>query len=477
MVKKTMSLVLVTIIFLSSIVGANSGPTYWEGYPSMEILSIQENSPIVVEKENLSFDFKDPKLQDFNDYSKFASVTASYEMLNPSDERVTAQMAFPIISRTSDFRTNDVEITNNGESIPFQIFIGPSVSDLVDSSNEDGPNKIDFDKIVNSITRADYIPVNFQLDDIGRLYKFDVENTSDKGMHFIIDFTYNQEKTKIISNGFNSYHDNQEKNITEVGSYIHRKGNLELFVIGEDIDFNINSYYDSERKEKTDNYSYIEESKDIRAEDYLKNYFDEQLEGRNNNLPYRELLNLYYREIDNILTSTRGFSYMWIDEFIAFYHYDFVFVLLYEVDFMPNESNNVSVSYMSKGTMNRKETVDPLYTFEYILNPASNWSDFKDLNIEIIPPNDSPYVVDSSLELEKTQEGTYQGRYETLPDNDLKFTIYSKERVTFMDKIAAFFDRAIYMIPIFIVPILSILILIAIRLITRIYKKNKEKLD
>lgn len=446
MIKSIFSFSLIIILLFSPMVYANSGPTYWEGYPSLEVLSIQENSPIVVEKEDLIFDFTKPELAKHDDYSKTGLVTAIYEMSNPTDEEMTVQMAFPMISKIPDFKSEDIKIMEDKEDIIFEIFIGASAKDVINSSNENGQNKMNFDRIINSITKSDYMPENFKLDDIGTLYRFDIQNTSDKGIHFRVDFKYNDEKTKILSNGFNSYHMNQDNNITEIGSYIHKEETLEILVIGEDIDLNINAYTDTDYKETTNNYLYKEESKSIVVRDYLINYFNDYLENTNYKdlLPYNQLLNIYLRCTDDMFS--REFGYIWLDELTTFDYFDLFFVLLYEVKFMPHETKDVSISYITKGTMDRKETVDPQYIFEYILNPAGNWASFKDLNIKIIPPVESPYIIESSLELERNQNGSYTKTFESLPENDLTFTLYSKEKVTFMDKIEKFFYKSSYLV-------------------------------
>jgi len=43
--------------FCSNAVFAISGPVFWQGYPSAEVLSVEDNSQIIVQNENLVFDF------------------------------------------------------------------------------------------------------------------------------------------------------------------------------------------------------------------------------------------------------------------------------------------------------------------------------------------------------------------------------------------------------------------------------------
>jgi hypothetical protein len=101
--------------------------------------------------------------------------------------------------------------------------------------------------------------------------------------------------------------------------------------------------------------------------------------------------------------------------------------------------------------MDKTTTYDPLYTFEYLLNPAEKWADFDNLNIEIKPPKSNPYIVDSSIKLIKNEDGNYIGNFESLPDKDLIFTFYSKEKVTFIDKAKRKINRLTFTIPFIIV--------------------------
>ncbi|HHY05244.1 MAG TPA: hypothetical protein GX534_08680, partial [Thermoanaerobacterales bacterium] len=53
------SIALIFLVFCCGAAFANSGPVFWQGYPSSEIMSIENDSPIEVKKENLVFDFSD----------------------------------------------------------------------------------------------------------------------------------------------------------------------------------------------------------------------------------------------------------------------------------------------------------------------------------------------------------------------------------------------------------------------------------
>ena len=92
MKKSTLYIILtLVVLYLPAVVMANSGPTYWQGYPSSEIMLVKNNSPITVENEELVFDFSDYKGRS---YTVDGKVTATYEMVNPTNKAQSVQMAF-----------------------------------------------------------------------------------------------------------------------------------------------------------------------------------------------------------------------------------------------------------------------------------------------------------------------------------------------------------------------------------------------
>ena len=49
------AVMLILTLFMP--VYANSGPVYWQGYPAAEMMSVEPDTPITVESEELVFDF------------------------------------------------------------------------------------------------------------------------------------------------------------------------------------------------------------------------------------------------------------------------------------------------------------------------------------------------------------------------------------------------------------------------------------
>lgn len=435
MKKFSIFVLLVSILLTGSTTYANSGPTFWEGYPSSEILVIDEDSPISVEKEELLFDFTNEEVKDLGGYNLASLVTASYTMNNTSKKHQRVQMAFPLISRIRDFDPKHIQIEVDGESIPYQVFIG----DLVNQGpNKDGDSKKwDFSAIVNSISSSPYIPKNYKLDDMGRLYTYDISPPGDEEIFIRISYSYDKNKTKVICKGFNGYHFSEDNGtINEsLTTWVRENESFEVFVLGQDIDLKITAYNDVEKVEETNAYSLDIKTEELAIGDYLS----KEIEVYSNDITYMDYIadnqisNQIIKLIDRLMED-RVIN-LELSEIFSLDESDRFFVLIYDVEFDPQAIREVGVSYISRGTMDRVKTSNPTHTFDYILNPAANWASFKDLNIEVRVPSDYPYIIDSSLDFARKEDGTYQASFASLPEEDLYFTLYHKESLSLLDKI------------------------------------------
>lgn len=91
---------LCILLALAPVVSANSGPMTWEGSVGTGSLVVKENSPIVAEKEVLTFDIRQFPAEYYSTESALqeyygATVTAEYTFRNPTDADVTATLLFP----------------------------------------------------------------------------------------------------------------------------------------------------------------------------------------------------------------------------------------------------------------------------------------------------------------------------------------------------------------------------------------------
>ena len=423
-------LLLAVVLLFPAAVSANSGPVYWQGYPSSEIMAVEENSPLMVNEENLVFDFSGA---DHSGHSISGKVTATYEMLNPTNETRTVKMAFPFVGSLERLSPESIVITANDRAIPYDIYVGDVVNSHGNPRQEEKEAGFDFAGIVNTITNELYQAENFEEDEKGKLYTIDVQPTTAQRINFAVDFSFNYEKTKVLANGFNRYERDGDK--TRIAAWCREPVTLEIYVLGEDIDFTVNAYTDGELKKKTGLFNYEISTQEIELKPYLRGFVKKNGHGENDGMiSETQLYNVYAKSLDNCFTQNMGFGSE--HDILAQEYYERVLALLYTVEFPSNREKRVSVSYTTSGTMDRTKTGKPLYSFDYILNPAKNWSAFKNLNITIIAPEAAPYVVQSSVELTKGENRTYTAALPSLPADDLSFTLYEEEKITLYDKTA-----------------------------------------
>ncbi len=406
-------MIIIFLFLFTSKSWANAGPVFWEGHPSSEILLIDKNTPIAIAGERLVFDFSDTGGQNF---SLIARVKAAYEMYNTSDKAQLVEMAFPFVGQFNELAISNIGIKLDGKEIAYRAYVG------------DYEGELDFDDIINTIRTEKYEAANFRGDERGKLYRIDFKARAGESMVLAIDFDYDKEKTKLIPRGFNGYTIGEGH--IELNSWWQEDKTLEIFVLGDDIDFNITGYLDGQMKEKTKDYSY--EIKDQPME--LEAYLLENVEGEIGKIAApNQIYNLYAKTLDRGFDSFEGFFTMEEIESQGFHKK--VVTLLYAVEFLPESNRKVEVSYDAIGTMDRRKTKDPLYIFDYILNPASNWKYFNKLDIEIIAPDQAPYLIDSSIEMQRGDDGIYRASLGDLPKEDINFILYNKEKISPLDRL------------------------------------------
>ncbi|MDW5299312.1 MAG: hypothetical protein SA378_04135 [Sedimentibacter sp.] len=463
--KKLVKITMILLISSFSLAFANSGPVYWQGYPSSDIMTVDKDSPIEVKSENLIFDFSD---ENNDSYSVQANVTAEYEMTNPTDETQSVQMAFPYIERLSNVNYENIKITANGKEVPYEVYAGKTVNSYGNSFEENKDENFDFNEIVKTISKDTYEAENFKADEIGKLYSIEIKPTTDIGIDFTVDFTYDQEKTNIVIKNFNSFNREDEK--VRIASGCFESQVAEIYVLGEDININkISGYTIGSSKEETNSFTYELIEKEVDVKSYLlgmKSYSYGDFE----HISDVQLYNIYASALDKNFVNNLGFCM--VDDVLEINSVRII-TLVYTVEFLPAQDQKVSVSYSTKGTMDKRNTSSPQYLFYYILNSAKNWNSFNNLNIKIVTPQEAPYIIDSNIEFYKEEGNIYTASLEKLPEEDLSFTLYSKEKVTLYDKIEGRIYRSFgYFAPIVIGVIIIFIIIISIIVVRKSRKSN-----
>lgn len=397
---------------------ANSGPAHWENSPSFSITPL-ENCPVSVSREDLSFDFS---AEERGDYSPQARVSAAYQMKNPTAKPVKVQMAFPLISSLDDFQKNGTRITAGGKDIPFDIYLGetkPKSGTDTNYYSEDGKliqtSLPSFSQILSSVSTK----TNTQkaIGGTGKQYVL----TADKDCGVKVSTT--DGKTCIFSTGFNDYSSN---GTTMSLACQMQKGSVLTFLALGGQNPVVETFESDGLSKKTDQVKI--HITDVSPEDYLKNIVMQSRMYKA--YPSEKLLTRMTSALESyvqnqIKSGSRSIS---AESFSNFFSQPRMIVLCFETQFPAKGTQNVTVQYPMSGAMNAAQTQAPIYSYGYLLNPAKGWAGFQNLNIKVIPPKSNPYVVQSSLSLNRAKDGAYTASLPSLPQNDLVFSIYPKAK-------------------------------------------------
>jgi len=300
----------------------------------------------------------------------------------------------------------------------------------------------------------------------------DVNKTGSSSLMISVPMDLQGKDTDIIALDFNSY--SREGDRMELKSWVDSTDTIEFLVIGDRFDVAVEGYIDATEKEKNDGFTYEISEDEVDIRDFLLKE-GERLLGRSIDDDSSQYWNVMAREVDRAIQNNDGFAS--IDELTNALYTDRYILFIYSVDFMKETSREISVSYLSTGTMDKRETTTPKYTFSYLLSPASLWNGFNNLDMEIRTSETEPYLLESTLGFENTADRNYTASFEALPDKDLVFTVYKSEKVTLSDRFNGWLSRSyglIFMLTLLLPPIIVFAILF---LIARAVWKRRSNVD
>ncbi len=409
-----------------------------------------ENCPVEVGGETLTFDFSGG-FKSVDQYSPAAAVTADYKMTNPTAKPLTVQMAFPLIASLSDLSQMDgVEITADGNDLPFRIAPGSSVTDVYsepvyyNSSGTLAKSTLpSFSAILQSVTAEK--PALKKFAGKGKLYRLSHSGGNANVSAFFRPPCGSLAVLATAADG-----------ISQSGAGVTVEGYVQntvppygveasppfsLLVFGAQSEPSIVATPDGSGQQAskaaspsggTASASQTERSSLTTGEQDAETFLNELVKRSAvyQRYPTQDLLNrLTWVLLKQAEDSAEAGNPVFSDSSVYdFYNQARVIVLAYEVAFPANGTVDVRVKYPMGGTMDSRSTADPVYTYGYLLNPAKGWASFRNLSISIIPSARDPYVIKSTIPLAKGTGGNYTASLKTLPESDLVFSLYPKEK-------------------------------------------------
>mgnify|MGYP003291802353 CR=1 FL=1 len=421
--KKWISLTLSTLLVLPSAAAfANSAQTYFQGISLTGAMVTDEQSPIIVEQEQLTFDLQEFPLEHYAeeaDYLAYSGkVTAEYTFHNPADYDVRAKLAFPF-----------------GQTPDYGYSFNPDKDQRVYAPDAEKYSVLVDGKPIESTVRHTlfYRGEEFQLEkDLPRLadgcmeddfWHFDLPVTKYTWEISGIDEEFDAARLGFWWNGDPAERklllmeqaggENKEDKIA-VTRWVENGDSIEVYVFGKPLEEELEWFSENGSEDTPFAYTLTPVSTEAATyEDFVFADWEENSTVLRHDWYNAVTQNLKKCEWDfGILSSFEYTGRMHADDLLRWYEYEI---------FIPaGETITNTVTAPIYPDMNVRYE-PPVYTYHYLLSPAKTWAEFGKLDIVV----NTPYYMTESggrFSFEKTETG-YQASFDGLPDGELEFTL------------------------------------------------------
>ena len=423
---------------------------YWQGMDSTELLFMDKNSPIVVNKETITYDYFEMSKPTYDSKKELLEnknqITLDYELYNPTDETITTTLAYPLgealdinlvidITGTLYFYqdTEKYDVTVNGESVEKQL------RHTIVRETEQYPYRFSEEDILDEMIESEFyypeLPVT--------IYSFEVSDVQGTVCPVLT--------TTLALNSAESQYFSTSQSGRILGNYLHevwldREMTFDLYVFGKPLEeLPIWTIYHDGTQEEIEGTVTHTNTKEITFEEYVKQTKPTDIE-----ISYVDWYNATINEFKGRKKS---------------------FGLLQPISHYRKLSQNLMRWYVFDVTLEPKETITttikaPLYPtiqetekgydieFKHLFSTASK--DYKEVNVQINTPFDTK---DDSLVEHKVG---YQLIIDEFTDKDIQFEL-SKKQLRLIDLSELSFKISITLFAILAIGIQIFLIVLVIR--------------
>lgn len=417
---------LALALFPAVSTAANSAQRYWTGTTASGAIVTDEECPLVVEKEILTFEvpeFPEQYYQEIDDYLAYdGSVTAQYTFRNPSENTVTATLVFPFgtvpnYGYLQDRETGEVFLNADTEKYGIMVDGGETEKILRHTLSLYG-EQFELERDMGLLHEG-YVKDTFYSPDLPvTRYTYepeevDTETYTAASAAFVL--SADPEKTKVLME--NQSGGTLQKDSVRLESWVEQDRPFVVNVIGEPLEQMPDwKFYENGACEKEIEGTMVLAGTETTT---LKELLLSEYQTESGVLEYDwynaavAMLNLSEWEYGAV--SGTEFTFDLSERLMRWYEY--------EITVPPGETivNTVTAPlYPSIDTGYRP----PVYEYRYLTSPAKTWAEFGTLEIVIHTPY---YRIKSEPEgFEKTEDG-YVCQLKGLPEDELMFWLCGEE--------------------------------------------------
>ena len=399
---------------------ANSAQTQWEGVDSAGAIVRDGGSPIIVEKELLTFDiqeFPNNHYSDLDSYLAYSGkVTAEYTFFNPADYTVTATLLFPFgcepMYATNEYYGKDTE--------KYDILIdGQPVEKVMRYTLSSGFDQFELETDL-ALLHDDYVTDSFYTLDLPvTKYVFmpggvDTETygAADAGFDMVRD----DPERRIYFVDQNGLH-TQDDGDLRVHSGVENGEAITVYVIGQDYaEFPQWKFYQDggvEDGEEIDGTMTLESREELSFRDLALSKW-----SADSGVSEIDWYNAIVAMLTGSSDSTGSNLHLW-----DFGSLDLSRYLMrwyeYEITVGPGERIvNTVTAPIYPDIDSRYEP--PVFEYTYLLSPAQTWAEFGNLDIVVNTPY---YMTQSGPEGFQYNNPGYELHLTGLPEGELTFTL------------------------------------------------------
>lgn len=448
---------------------ANSAQSHWTGIDSTGTIVVDENCPIEVEKELLTFNVQEFPSNYYRSAEELESytgrVTAEYTFYNPADYKVTATLVFPFGNLPSyayfyDSETGerdaflDTELYGvevDGEPIDLQVRHTLSHSYDQFSLEKDMPLLAD-GHIADAFYRPD-LPVT--------VYKYTISGIDEQynAANAAFQWSGDSTKTRILLTEQNGGQFGDDW--MQVEMWVRNGESTLIYVFGEVPESGIQwTFYENGACEKEiEGTMTLAGSEVITFEEYaMLNYPEDAGISEHD---------WYNAVVANLNYSSRGFSYGIIGEYVGDLSSTLMRWYEYEITLEPGQRIVNTVTAPIYPSINTNYEPD-VFGYTYLLSPAKTWNSFGELEIVVNTPY---FISNSSIDgFAKTETG-YSVKLDSLPDGELTFDLATSEKP--VRKVSPY--QTVFTIVIIIICVVIALLVGGVVLAVVLIRKKKAK--
>jgi len=414
--KKLLSLTLSTLLLLTPMTAfANSAQTYFRGIAPSGAVVTGEQSPIIVEKELLTFDLQEFPLNYYAEEAEYLAysgkVTAEYTFHNPADYDVTAKLAFPF-GQTPDYAYGffgldgeKYEILVDGEPIE------RNIRHTLFYRGEEFELEKDLPNLINGYMEDEFW--NFDLP--VTKYSWEISGIDEETYQAArLGFRWSGDATERKLMLMEQAGGNNSDDKIAVTRWVENGDIIEVYVFGKPLEGELEWFSENGAEDSVFEYelTFLGEETGTYEDYVFAEWEDTSTVLRHDwyNATTRSLKNCEWDH--GILGSFEYMGKMHSENFLRWYEY--------EISIPAGGTITNTVTAPIYPDLNTRYE-PPIHMYTYLLSPATTWTDFGTLDIVV----NTPYYMTESggdFSFEKTETG-YRASLDGLPEGELEFTL------------------------------------------------------